>query len=345
MRADRLLSIMLLLQVHERLTAAELAERLDVSERTILRDMDALSGAGIPLLDERGAGGGWRLIEGYRTHLTGLTAEEVQALFFAQPRDALAETGLMDASRSAWLKLTASLGERAREQATFVQQRILVDSRGWRDSSQALTALPKLIEALWRDRRVRFDYESALHERGERLVHPLGLVAKGSRWYLVASRDGALRTYRVARIGNVVVDSAAASRPADFDLAEHWAESAERFRERLPEFNATYLVDPRIVHWIRYKGWRVLEQVDEGERIRVRLRLDSEDEVVQVALAHGADIELVEPDHLRRVVAETATATIERYRGCAGRSAALSEAPQPREAAPRSAPGATDYKV
>jgi predicted DNA-binding transcriptional regulator YafY len=314
MRADRLLSIMLLLQVHERLTAAELAERLHVSERTILRDMDALSGAGIPLIAERGAGGGWRLIEGYRTHLTGLTAEEVQSLFFARPSDALAELGLGDASRSAWLKLTASLGEHAREQATFVRQRILVDSRSWRDSSQALMALPKLIEALWRGRQVRFDYESALHERGERLVDPLGIVAKGSRWYLVASRDGALRTYRVARIDNIVVDAAAAVRPADFDLAKYWDESAARFRERLPESNATYLVDPKVLHWIRYKGWRVLVEVDEGSRMRVRVRFDSDDEAVQLALAHGPDVELVEPIRLRQAVCEAATATVEKYR-------------------------------
>jgi predicted DNA-binding transcriptional regulator YafY len=250
------------------------AGQLGVSERTILRDMDALSGAGIPVVAERGAGGGWRLIEGYRTQLTGLTAEELQALFFARPPSALAELGLGEASRSAWLKLWASLGERAREQAAFVEQRILVDPKGWRDSSQALTALPKLIEALWRGSQVRFDYESALHEGGERLVHPLGLVAKGSNWYLVASREGALRTYRVSRIANAAVEAAAAVRPANFDLAGYWEESAARFREHLPAVHATYLADPKVMHWIRYKGWRVLEQVEEGERIRVRVHVE-----------------------------------------------------------------------
>ena len=114
MRADRLLSIMLLLEMHERMTAADLAKRLEVSERTILRDMDALSGAGIPVIAERGAGGGWRLIEGYRPQLTGLTGEEVQSLFFSRPAGALAELGFKEASDSAWLKLWASLGERAR---------------------------------------------------------------------------------------------------------------------------------------------------------------------------------------------------------------------------------------
>jgi len=313
MRADRLLSIMLLLEMHERLTAADLARRLEVSERTILRDMEALSGAGIPVTAERGVGGGWRLIEGYRPRLTGLTGEEVQSLFFARPSGALAELGFEEASESAWLKLWASLGSQAREQATFVQERILIDQRGWRDSSQALTALPTLIEALWRGRQARFDYESALNERGERRVHPLGLVAKGAAWYLVASRDGELRSYRVSRVSNAVIADEAAARPEGFDLAKYWEESASRFRERLPEVLATYLIDPRALRWIRYKGWRIVEQRDEGERIRVRLRFDSEEEVLQLALAHGDDVELVEPAALREAVLEAAQRTAAKY--------------------------------
>ncbi len=315
MRADRLLSIVLLLQMHEQLTAAELARRLEVSERTILRDMDALGTAGIPVVAERGPGGGWRLIEGYRTRLTGLTADEVQSLFFARPPDILAEVGLKDASESAWLKLWAALGERAREQAEFVHERMLIDSRNWRDSSKSLTALPKLIEALWRDRQVRFDYENALHEAGERLVHPLGIVAKGSVWYLVANRNGELRTYRVSRIGRVAVEAAPAIRPADFDLARYWEESSMQFRERLPEVYATYVADPRIMRWIRYKGWRVVEEHADADCVHVRVRFDSEDEAVQLALAHGPDIELIEPAALRETVREAAQRTTKKYGG------------------------------
>jgi predicted DNA-binding transcriptional regulator YafY len=313
MRADRLLSIMLLLDMHERMTAAELARRLEVSERTILRDMEALSGAGIPVLAERGVGGGWRLLEGYRPRLTGLTAEEVQSLSFSRSSGALAELGFKEASESAWLKLWSSLGEHAREQATFVHERILIDQSGWRDSSQALTALPKVIDALWRGRQVRFQYESALQERGERVVHPLGLVAKGAAWYLVASRDGELRSYRVSRASEVVVEAEEAIRPEGFDLARYWQESANRFRERLPEVYATYLIDPSVLRWARYRGWRVIEQHDEGERMRIRLRFDSEEEVVQMALAHGPAIELIEPIALREVVREAARGIIARY--------------------------------
>lgn len=176
-----------------------------------------------------------------------------------------------------------------------------------------MAALPTLFEALWTSRRVRFEYESALHEAGERVVDPLGLVVKGSVWYLVGDRNGDTRTYRVSRIGAVTIESHAAVRPADFDLVRYWNESSRRFRERLPEVNATYLVDPGALRWIRYKGWRILEQIDEGERIRVRLRFDSDEEVVQLALAHGDAIELVEPAVLRDLVREAAERTVRLY--------------------------------
>jgi predicted DNA-binding transcriptional regulator YafY len=262
---------------------------------------------------ERGAGGGWRLIEGYRPRLTGLTAEEVQSLFFSRSPSALADLGFQEANESAWLKLWASLGTHAREQATFVQERILIDQSGWRDSSHALLALPKLIEALWRGRQVRFEYESALNERGERLVHPLGLVAKGSTWYLVASRDGELRSYRVSRASQVVVEADEAIRPDGFELAKYWEQSSNRFRERLPEVYATYRIEPGVMRWIRYRGWRLVEQVDEGTHLRVRLRFDSEEEMVQFALAYGGDAELVEPAELRRVVCEAARRAAEKH--------------------------------
>ncbi len=313
MRADRLVAILLELQQHGQLTAGELAERLAVSERTILRDMEALGTAGIPVTAARGAGGGWRLIDGYETRLTGLTAAEIQALFFSRPPRALADLGLDAAAQSAWTKLVAALGNRGQEQAAFVQQRILIDPRGWRDASHALVALPKLIEALWRGRQVRFDYENALQESGERLVHPLGLVAKGSIWYLVASRADARRTYRVSRIGNVVVEEAAAIRPSDFDLARYWEESATQLRERLPEVYATYLVEPSVLRWVRYKGWRLVEQSSDGERVRIRVRFDSEEEAVQLALAHGLGAELLEPAALRAIVRDAAERTADKY--------------------------------
>ena len=150
MRADRLLSILLLLQSKGLMTARILAERLEVSERTILRDMDALSGAGVPVLAERGARGGWRLMDGYQTKLTGLTSAEIQTLFLGRPPKVLADLGLKDAAEAAWIKLQAALPVEVRAQAEFVRQRILVDPRGWRDSGDVITPLPVVLDALWR---------------------------------------------------------------------------------------------------------------------------------------------------------------------------------------------------
>src|SRR5262245_44443093 len=182
MRADRLLSILLLLQANGRMTAGVLAKRLEVSERTILRDMDALSGAGVPVTAERGVGGGWQLLDGYQTKLTGLTSIEIQSLFLARPPKLMADLGLREAAEAAWIKLQASLPSDMRRQAEFVRQRILIDARGWRDSAETISSLPVLLEALWRGRRVRFDYERSTDGATERVVDPLGLVARGNSW-------------------------------------------------------------------------------------------------------------------------------------------------------------------
>src|SRR6188474_3953759 len=247
MRADRLISIVLLLQANGRMTAETLASRLEVSQRTILRDMDALSGAGVPVVAERGTGGGWRLIDGYETKLTGLTPAEIRSLFLARPPALLAELGLKEAADAAWLKLRAALPVGVREQAEFVRQRLLIDSRNWRDSTEPLTTLPVLLEALWSGQRLKFGYEKADGETSERDVDPLGLVARANRWYLVAAKGDERRTYRVSRISSAEILPERAARPEGFDLAAYWEASSNRFREHLPRYNATFLVTEHIL--------------------------------------------------------------------------------------------------
>ncbi|HEX5047811.1 MAG TPA: YafY family protein, partial [Gammaproteobacteria bacterium] len=295
MRADRLLSILLLLQANGRMTASTLAKRLEVSERTILRDMDALSGAGVPVTAERGAGGGWRLIDGYQTKLTGLTATEIQTLFLGRPPKVLADLGLKEAAEGAWIKLQAALPSEVRAQAEFVRQRILIDPRGWRDSGESIACLPMVLEALWRGRQLRFVYERS-SDGGERLVTPLGLVARASAWYLVADKGDQRRTYRVSRIREAAVLDAPCARPAGFDLASHWERASSEFREKLPRQDATFLASAEVMPWIRYRAWRFQgEEAADGGRFLVRLRFDVEEEIVQFALALGAAVELVEP--------------------------------------------------
>lgn len=312
MRADRLISIVLLLQVHGRLAARVLAERLEVSERTVLRDMDALAAAGVPVIADRGPAGGWRLVDGYQTKLTGLTAAEIQTLFFAQPRQLLEGLGLGPASEAAWLKLRAALPAASQQYADRARRSILIDPRGWRESESVAT-LPVLLDALWRGRRVRFIYESTLSEAGERMADPLGLVARGSVWYLVATKDDQPRTYRVSRIREAALDEQECRVSGEFDLAAYWETSTAKFREHLPRYYVTCLVAPAVMRWVRYRGWRLEEEHEEGDRVRIRLRFDAEEEGLQFALSFGADAEVIDPPELRSKVLEAARKTAERY--------------------------------
>ncbi len=313
MRADRLISIVLLLQANGRMTAQTLASRLEVSQRTILRDMDALSSAGVPVVAERGTGGGWRLIDGYETKLTGLTPAEIRSLFLARPPALLAELGIKEAADAAWLKLRAALPVGVREQAEFVRQRLLIDARGWRDSAETLTSLPVILDALWSSRRVKFQYEKSDGTCSERDVDPLGLVTRGNRWYLIAGKGDEQRTYRVSRIKSPEILDERCVRPERFDLAAHWEASTNWFREHLPRYDATFLATPAIMPWICYRPSRITEQVREGERFRVSLRFDAPEEAKQFALAHGAELEVVSPPELREYVIATAKAVVAAY--------------------------------
>src|SRR5215475_12295332 len=218
MRADRLLSIMLLLQTYRRMTAHDLAERLEVSERTIHRDMEALGVAGVPVVAERGAGGGWSLLGEYRTNLTGLNEAEIQALFLARSPRLLDDLGLSKAAEAAFIKLFAAVPSTTRHDAESASRRIYVDVTGWNRSEESVPLLPLLQEAVWRERKLKFRYQRGDDCEVEREVDPLGLVAKGSVWYVVAAIDGDIRNYRVSRVLEAEMTGQSFIRPQAFDL-------------------------------------------------------------------------------------------------------------------------------
>ncbi|MCU1294071.1 MAG: YafY family transcriptional regulator [Bryobacterales bacterium] len=254
MRADRLLSILLLLQSRRRMTARELAERLEVSERTILRDMDALSGSRIPVVAERGKGGGWSLLDDYQTKLTGLSPAEIQSLFLARPTRLMSDLGLKRESEAALLKLQASLPAGAREQAELARHRILVDPRGWRDPAESIASLPVLLGR----NLARQTSPICLCSRSLRARRADGssarLGCKGSTWYLVAKVEGETRTYRVSRIRQAAALDRPAAYEPDFDLAAHWEHSAAEFREKLPRYYATFLANASVMRWVAMAG-------------------------------------------------------------------------------------------
>jgi predicted DNA-binding transcriptional regulator YafY len=190
-----------------------------------------------------------------------------------------------------------------------------MDTRGWREPAESISSLPILLDALWRERQVRFVYRRVLcDEASERTVDPLGLVAKGSVWYLVAGNaEGQARTYRVSRMGEAIVLDQPAIRPAEFDLAAYWEDSAAEFREKLQRYYATFLANPAVLRWVRYRGWRLEEEAPEADGVRLRLRFDAEEEALQFALSFGGDIVVIEPVELRAKVLAAALAVVRRY--------------------------------
>src|SRR5215510_8438962 len=255
MRADRLLSIVLLLQTHQQLTSRVLSERLEVSERTIHRDMEALSSAGIPVVAERGSSGGWSLLGEYRTNLTGLNEDEIQSLFVSQPPKLLADLRLQKASEGALLKLLAALPAMYRRGAERARQRIYVDTASWSRNEEAVPLLPVIQEAVWSERKLHMTYQRGPGcDEVERLVDPLGLVAKGSAWYLVAGVTGHVRSYRVSRVSAAIVLDERCEPPPDFDLGTYWQTSATTFKSSLPSYLATFKVSPDVFPRLRFAG-------------------------------------------------------------------------------------------
>lgn len=317
MRADRLLSILLHLQVHQRLTARELAQRLEVSERTIYRDMDALSAAGIPVVAERGPEGGLGLLEEYRTNLTGLNETEIQALFLTRPARLLADLGLDRAAEAGLLKLLAALPSIHRQGAEYVRQRIHVDVTGWNRAEEVVPFLSTLQEAVFQERRLHLTYQRNDETVVERLVDPLGLVAKGSVWYLVAAVEGEVRTYRVSRVQAARVTAERCLRPLAFDLAAYWEQSAAQFKATLPHYHVTLRAAPEILPLLRYlvKQSRIerTDPPDEQGWTTLAIRFDVEREACHFALGFGPQVEVLEPVELRQKIIQQAKSMIDFY--------------------------------
>ncbi len=304
MRASRLVSFLLVLQTRGQLTAAELAERLDVSERTVQRDAQALAAAGVPIASVRGPAGGYRLERGYRTKLTGLDAAEAEALFVGPA----AELGLGRELAAARLKLLASLPADLQDRAGRAARLFHVDTRGWFREEDRVPHLPVLAGALWRGRRIDIRYR----ERGtvvSRRIDPLGLVLKAGVWYLLAQRRGDERVYRVSRIVSAKERAEPCARPADFDLAAAWARRSEAFERSRTPIEVTVRVPRSRVRYLR--AARVVD--DGGERPTVIAQFDGLDHAFHSLLGYGPQAEVLAPRSLREGIAAAAAETAALY--------------------------------
>jgi predicted DNA-binding transcriptional regulator YafY len=297
MRAERLLRILLLLQAYESLTAGELARRLQVSARTIQRDLDSLSLAGVPVYASRGRGGGWTLARDYRTRLNGLTPAEAMTVFVGTTAHVLADLGLGAAAGSAFAKLLSALPANARKDAEYARARVLVDHAGWQGAGEASPHLAVLRRALWEERRVQVCYGG----RPVRLA-PLGLVAKGTTWYLVAARDdGEIRTYRVPKITSADLAEQTFERPQGFDLAAHWASACDRFFATRPAYPVRLRVQTPAVHRLSWAPGTMITEVAQRADgwSDVTMTFENALEAATFLLGMAGDALVVAPDELR----------------------------------------------
>ncbi|MEV0619074.1 WYL domain-containing protein [Nonomuraea sp. NPDC050404] len=313
MRADRLVAALLLMQARGRVTAAELAERLEVSVATARRDLEALSAAGIPVYPQQGRGGGWQLVGGARTDLSGLTAQEARALFLLAGPAAPAAPEVKSALR----KLMRALPHTFRADAEAAADAVVIDPARWGEPDKERPELVRVLQdATVRRRRVRLVYEGRRdHPRTERLVDPWGLVDKDDIWYLLAGTERGQRTFRVDRIVEAVVTEAEFERPGDFELSRAWERVVAEMERRRSTVSATVLISVRLLPILRDHFGRHCETLGETAdgRVRARVAAPMALTIAEQLAGWGARVEVEEPDEVRAELARIGAELLARY--------------------------------
>ncbi len=319
MRADRLLSLLLLLQTRGRMSASQLAAELEVCERTIYRDMVALSTAGVPVYGEAGHDGGYQLLDSYRTNLTGLSEGEARALFMLNMPGPLAKLGLSQDLKAAMLKLTAALPKSRRLDEERVRQRYYIDASWWSQAEEPQTHLQTIQQAVWEDRKLVITYTPLFDVQIERVIDPYGLAAKSGSWYLVFARGGRVRARRVADLLDARLCLEKFERPVDFELGEFWKRWCAEEEQSYSGYPVTVRVTKRALpSVIRRFGAGVRDQLadapegDDGSRILI-LHFRWIDEARERLLPFGSGVEVLEPYALRASMADIAEHTARLY--------------------------------
>jgi predicted DNA-binding transcriptional regulator YafY len=314
MRASRLMSLLLMLQTRGRMTAQELADTLEVSVRTVYRDVDALSAAGVPVYGEPGHEGGYRLLGGFRTRLNGMTEGEAESLFLTGLPSAAADLGLGAIVTAAQLKLMAALPAELRDRAGRIAQRFHLDAPAWYRDAERTPHLPAVADAVWNNRLLRMRYfRWAEPHEVTRTVEPFGLVLKAGHWYLVGRTDGRIRTYRISRMLDLHVLEERFERPDDFDLAGHWQSYLESFDARRHQDSATVRLSPNAFNKLPDLMERAVVRAayataappDPDGWTEVTIPIESVDQAVSELLRLGAEAEVLAPAGLRERLTQT----------------------------------------
>ncbi|HEY94230.1 MAG TPA: YafY family transcriptional regulator [Dehalococcoidia bacterium] len=325
MRADRLLSILMILQAKGKISVRQLAEELEVSSRTIHRDIDALGVSGVPVYFERGKNGGVTLLEGYRTNLTGLTADELKALFILGIPASLDELGISKSLKTALNKISASLPDDRRQDETTIRQRIYIDWTGWESEKGADAILRDLFVAVWESRKIYLRYLVSFSPRVkkefDRIIKPYGLVAKAGEWYLVCEDDIHIHVYELSSILEARSTGEEFTRNDDFNLGAFWTNWCEHQKGFHSSITVTVLLSPLLHRYLSYNFDRDLIQriisrdKPEGKgRVKANLLFDTFEEARTYLLGMGNSIEVLEPESLRLSIMDYAEQIIKLYR-------------------------------
>jgi predicted DNA-binding transcriptional regulator YafY len=321
MRAARLLSLLLLLQTRGRMTAQQLATELEVSVRTIYRDVDSLHAAGIPLYGDAGWAGGYQLLDGYRTQLTGLTTDEAESMFLAGLPGPAADLGLGAVVTAAQLKLLAALPPELRDRAGRIRERFHLDAPGWYKDPDDVPHLMAVADAVWGQHRIRIRYRRWEAPREVvRTLDPYGVVLKGGRWYLVAASNSVARTYRVGEILELQPLDETFTRPGDFQLGKYWQSYLDEFEARRLKGTATVRLTERGMQRLPdLLGHAAARHANENVVRQEEGWITTIIPIEELAHAHGdllrmgTEVEVLEPKELREMISETVRQLNTRY--------------------------------
>ncbi len=324
MKAERLIKILILLQHGETTSTRTLAGELEVSERTIHRDMESLSVAGIPVFSERGKAGGWRLIDEWKNKLSWLTEKEIISLFLPASEKVLSDLNLNISTDEIKQKLLLSVPNHVRQNAANLWERIYIDTDTWHGSQQIIKSMETIQQAVMENKKVTMEYKKANNEMKTYIINPLGLVLKGSTWYLIAINSrNSYRNFRLSRIINFTVLEGSFTRPEGFILAQYWKESKKEFIQNLPAYQVEVEVSRQIINRIMFTG-RFVRHLHESpkqpnsEWVQLSLEFPTEEEAINFILGFGNQIRVDSPVHLQSILAKKANEVLELYSGTIG---------------------------
>lgn len=319
MKSERLIKILIKLQQGGTVTTRRLANELEVSQRTIHRDMESLSLIGIPVYSERGKNGGWRLVDRWKQSLSYLTEKEIISLFLPTPEKIITELNIDISTKDLKQKLLLSVPDRMRKSASTIWERIYIDTDTWRGSENNKSELKFIQQAVMEERKIKIQYKKGNGEEGTYVLNPLGLVAKGSTWYVIAiNREGKYRNFKLSRIINLCLLNEYFVRPDEFVLSNYWINSKKQFIQDLPEYEIEVKISGRIIERIVFTSRFVrVKQVDNkqlnSDWIKAKLSFPTREEAINFVLGFGNQMKLVAPAELRDELIIRAKQVIQLY--------------------------------